>query len=134
MIYYYVLFFLACCGALYFAGDWVVSGLSRIAKFLGWKEFAVAFFVMAVAGSLPNLLLGIIAIINHVPELSFGDVVGGNVVDMTLTIALAVFLSKNGVTAKGQVVQSSLVFTYIANLDRRSAGSREIFAKQNFPT
>ena len=113
-IYYYFLLFISCSAALYFAGDWVVGGLSRIAKFLGWKEFAVAFFVMALAGTLPNLFLAVIAIINHVPELSLGDVVGGNVVDMTLTVALAAFFSKKGIDARGRTTQVSAIFTFIA--------------------
>jgi cation:H+ antiporter len=109
----YVLLFIICCAILYAAGDWVVNGLSRIAKFLGWKEFAVAFFLMAAACTLPNLFLAIIAIINHVPELSVGDVVGGNVVDMTLTIALAVFFSKKGIDAHSHTIQTSAIFTSV---------------------
>lgn len=112
-VFFYILLFVVCCAVLYAAGDWVVSGLSRIAKFLGWKEFAVAFFVMAAACTLPNLFLAIIAIIHHVPELSVGDVVGGNVVDMTLTIALAVFFSKKGIDARSRTIQTSAIFTSI---------------------
>lgn len=111
---WYLLFFVVCCAALYFAGDWVVGGLSRIAKFLGWKEFVVAFFVMALAASLPNLFLAIMAMINGVPELALGDVMGGNVVDMTLAVALAAFFSKKGIDAKSRTVQTSLAFTFIA--------------------
>ncbi len=113
MIWYF-LFFVICCAALYFAGDWVVGGLSRIAKFLGWKEFVVAFFVMALAASLPNLFLAIMAVINGVPELALGDVMGGNVVDMTLAVALAAFFSKKGIDAKSRTVQTSIIFTFIA--------------------
>ncbi len=111
MVITYIALLLLCCLAIYVAGGWVTDGLTRIAKFLGWKEFVVAFMVMAVAGSLPNLFLGILAAINGVPELSFGDVVGGNVVDMTFVIALAALFAKNGVPAKGRVVQTSSLFT-----------------------
>jgi cation:H+ antiporter len=114
MVIYYIIFFIACCAALYLAGNWVVGGLSRIAKFLEWKEFTAAFFIMAMAATLPNLFLAIMSVINGVPELSLGDVMGGNVVDMTLTIALAAFFSKKGIDAKSQTVQTSLGFTFIA--------------------
>jgi len=112
MVLYYLIVFAICCGALYFAGNWVVGGLSRIAKFFGWKEFVVAFFVMALAATLPNLFLAIMSIANGVPELSLGDVMGGNVVDMTLAIALAAFFSKKGIDASGRTVQTSLLFTF----------------------
>ena len=32
MVVYYILSFVACCVALYFAGNWVVGGLSRIGR------------------------------------------------------------------------------------------------------
>jgi len=112
LIAYYIFSFLACCGALYVAGNWVVEGVSRIAKYLGLKEFVTAFFVMALAATLPNLFLAIMAVAGGVPELSLGDVMGGNVVDMTLAVALAAFFSKKGIDAKSRTVQASLVFTF----------------------
>jgi len=114
MIFYYVAFFVFCCAALYFAGNWVVSGMSRVAKFFGWNEFVVAFFVMAMAASLPNLFLAIVSVINDVPELSLGDVMGGNVVDLTLAVALAAFFSRDGIGAKNKTIQTSLLFTLVA--------------------
>lgn len=111
---YYLLIFLVCCVVLYFAGNIVVGGLSRIAKFLGWNEFAVAFFIMALASTLPNFFLAVMSVINGVPELSLGDVMGGNVVDMTLAIALATFFSKKGIDSKSRMVQTSLIFTFFA--------------------
>lgn len=114
MVIYYFVIFAICCGALYFAGDWVVSGLSRIAKFWGLKEFVVAFFMMALGATLPNLFLAAAAIFDGVPQLSLGDVLGGNVVDLTLTIALAAFFSKKGVDAGGKTVQTSAIFTFVA--------------------
>jgi len=98
--------------ALYIAGNWVVGGMSRIAKFLGLKEFVAAFFVMALAATLPNLFLAVMSVAGGVPELSLGDVMGGNVVDMTLAVALAAFFSKKGIDAKSRTVQASLVFTF----------------------
>jgi len=114
MVLTYILFFFVCCVALYVAGNWVIGGLMRIAKFLGWKEFVVAFFVMAMAATLPNLFLAIVSIINGVPELSLGDVMGGNVVDLTFTVALAAFFSKKGIDAKSRTAQASLTFTFFA--------------------
>jgi len=69
---------------------------------------------MALAATLPNLFLAIAAVIDGVPELSLGDVIGGNVFDMTVAIALAVFFSKNGINAKDKTIQTSLLFTFAA--------------------
>ena len=59
--------------------------------------------IMAMAGSLPNLALGILAVINHVPELSLGDVVGGNVVDMAYSPAMSLAVQ---VAERGQIFTS----------------------------
>lgn len=91
----------------------VVSSLSRIARFLGWKEFIVAFFIMAFASSAPNLFLGVISAFQGIPELSFGDIMGGNLIDLTVVMAIAVFMSKKGIEAESRVVQSTAIFTAI---------------------
>jgi cation:H+ antiporter len=114
MIITYLGLFLVCCAGLYLSGGLLVDGLTRAARFLGWKEFVVAFIIMAFAGSLPNLFLGILSVINGIPELSFGDVLGGNVVDLTLVIALAAFFAKDGIPAKSRVIQASSIFTIAA--------------------
>ncbi|GAI50307.1 unnamed protein product, partial [marine sediment metagenome] len=70
----------------------------------------VAFFVMAIAGSLPNLFVGISSALHKIPQLSFGDVVGGNLVDLTIVVALAALIAK-GLPAKSRMVQTSSIFT-----------------------
>ena len=112
MLWLYILIFLASCVLLYFAGNWVIGGLMRIAKFLGWKEFVVAFFVMAFAASLPNLFVGISSAFHRIPQLSFGDIVGGNLVDLTIVVALAALVAK-GLPAESRMVQTSSIFTIL---------------------
>ena len=112
MLLFYALIFLICCTLLYFSGEWVVSGLMRIARFLGWREFVVAFFVMAFAGTIPNLFVGISSAFHKIPQLSFGDVVGGNVVDLTLAVALAALIAK-GLPTESRTVQTTSVFTIV---------------------
>jgi cation:H+ antiporter len=112
MLWLYIFIFIASCILLYFSGEWVVGGLTRIAKFLGWREFVVAFFMMALASSLPNFFVGTSSILHKIPQLSFGDIVGGNVVDLTLAIALAVLFAKNrsGIPAESKMVQTTSFF------------------------
>jgi cation:H+ antiporter len=88
-----------------------VGALSRVALFLRLKEFVVGFFIMAFATSLPNLFVGITAALNKIPQLSFGEVIGGNIVDLSLVIGLAALLSRGGISAKSQTVQGSSLFT-----------------------
>lgn len=107
----YCLIFLASSLSFYISGEVIVKSLISIAKFLGWKEFVVSFVVMSIVASLPNLFVGIASALNNIPQLSFGDVIGGNVVDLTLAVALAALFSTNGIPAKSRTIHSTLWFT-----------------------
>ena len=111
MFYLYIFIFIASCALLFLSGSWLTSALMKMAHFLGWREFVVAFFVMAFAGTVPNLFIGINSVLHQVPQLSLGDVVGGNLVDLTLVVALATLLGGATLPAKSRMVQTSTIFT-----------------------
>ncbi|MGB2762050.1 MAG: sodium:calcium antiporter [Minisyncoccales bacterium] len=111
MFYFYILLFLISCFLLFWSGKWLVDGLVKMACFLKLREFVIAFFIVAVAGSAPNFFFGILSALKGVPQLSFGDTIGGNLIDLTVIIALSVFVSK-GIPARSKMVQSSAVFTF----------------------
>ncbi len=110
---YYILIFIVSFLLLALSSKWLVKSLTKIAQFLGWREFVLAFFIMAFAGSLPNLFVGISSVLQGIPELSFGEIVGGNIVDLTIAVALAAIISKNGLRIKSRTVQGTAVFTLI---------------------
>jgi len=116
MIFLYALIFIISCFLLVLSGKWLVNSLTRIAKFLGWKEFVVAFFTIAFGASLPNLFVGILSALNKIPQLSLGDVIGANIFDLTVTVALAAFISRQGLSAPSRTVQGSSIFTISAAL------------------
>lgn len=105
--------FVVSCFVLALLSKSLVKTLIQIARYLNWREFIVGFFVMAFATSLPNLFVDINAALHGFPQLAFGDVVGGNLVDLTLVMALAVFFSKKSISTKSKMVQTSAAFTAI---------------------
>ena len=109
----YILIFLISVLFLYLSSKWLVKSLTEIAQFLGWREFVFALFVMAFIGSLPNLFIGINSVIRGEPILSLGEVFGGNIVDLTIAVALAAIISKNGLTIKSRTTQGTAIFTLI---------------------
>lgn len=111
MLWFFILIFIISCFILVLAAKKVVDSLDRIARFLGWKEFVVAFFLMSLATSVPNFFVGIISALNEIPELSFGDIVGANIIDLSLVMALAALISKAGLSAPSRTVQGSSFFT-----------------------
>jgi len=115
MLWIHFIIFLTSCILLYFSAEWVINSLIRVARFLGWKEFVVAFFIMAFSSSLPNLFLGVFSAFQKIPQLSLGDIIGGNVIDLTLAIGLATLFIKNGgIVSDSRLVQTSSFFVLIS--------------------
>jgi cation:H+ antiporter len=74
------------------AGKRVVRSIGVIARFLRVSEYVLSFVLIAFATSLPELSVGINSALLKVPELSFGDILGTNIINFTLilgTIAIA---------------------------------------------
>lgn len=111
----YVWIFLVSSVVLALAGDWLVRSLARIARYFGWKDFLAAFFIMSFAVSLPELLVGVSAALQGIPELSFGNIMGANMIHVTLAIALAA-LVLGGIRFDGNVVRASADFTIVIAL------------------
>lgn len=111
-MFFYIIVFLISIFILAWLSSHLIKTLVDFAKYLGWREFIVAFFVMAVAGSLPNLFVDISAALRGFPQLAFGDILGGNLVDLTLVMALAILMSKkSSIPVQSKMVQQSAMFT-----------------------
>jgi len=110
-ILFHTLAFVVACFFLIFSGRHLIDSLSKIARFLNWKEFVVAFFLMALGVSLPNFFVGIASAFNKIPQLSLGDIIGGNIIDLSLVAGLAALVSRRGLTAASSTVQETAFFT-----------------------
>lgn len=106
-----IITFIAACLILSWLSRSLLKTLIQIARYLGWREFIVGFFVMATATTLPNIFVDINAALRGMPQLAFGDVLGGNLIDLTLVLGLAVLFSKKPVPAESKMVQGSALFT-----------------------
>jgi len=101
---------------LAFAGKWLIDALARIGICLKLKEFVLAFFVMGIGATIPNLIIGIVSALHKIPELSFGDVVGANIFDLSIVVGLAALISRGGLSSNSRTVQGSSVFIMIIAL------------------
>ncbi|MEX0918968.1 MAG: hypothetical protein WDZ85_03345 [Candidatus Paceibacterota bacterium] len=111
----YLIIFLFSCFLLYWSGEILINHLIKLSKFLGLTEFVVAFFVMALAASLPNFFVGLTSVWQGVPELSLGDIFGNNMAALTLAIFFAVlFAPGREIKADGETVQISVWATALA--------------------
>ena len=101
---------------LAFSGKWLIDALSRLGVCFKLKEFVLAFFVVGIGATIPNLIIGIVAALHKIPELSFGDVVGSNIFDISIVVGLAALISKGGLSSNSRTVQGSAVFITIIAL------------------
>lgn len=116
MFWLYFAIFIISFVLFYIAGKLVIDGLVTITKTLKLKEFVVAFFVMAFAASLPNLIVGLSAVARGIPQLSFGDVTGNNLAALTLAVAIAVLFARGGIPAESRTVRTSALFVMASAL------------------
>src|SRR3989344_4299548 len=108
---FFIVLFLGSCFVLSWLSGRLIKSLVSMAHYLNWREFIIAFFVMSMAVSLPNLFTDFNAALQGKPELAFGDIIGGNLVDLTLVLAIAIFFSKKWLSAESGMVQKSAIFT-----------------------
>lgn len=111
---FFALFGISCI-ALSFAGEWLVRSLSRISALLRWSEFTVSFFLMSFATSLPELFVGITSAAKGIPELSFGNIIGQNIIHYTIAIALCSFIL-GSLDARNRTVRAATNFTLLISL------------------
>ena len=111
--YFAVFIFIVSCLLLSWLSSRLIKSLIQIGRYLRWREFIITFFVMAFATSLPNFFVAFSAAIRGLPEIALGDIIGGNLIDMTLVLAIAVFFSRKGISSNSGMVQKSATFTSI---------------------
>ena len=97
------------------SGIFLVKSLEKIAKFLHVSEFVAAFLIMAIATSIPELFVGISSAINGNPELSLGNILGANIIDITLLIGIFVILGK-GIKVSAKKIEPGDYFMFFSVL------------------
>ena len=76
----------------------------------------VAFILMAFIASLPDLFIGISSIFHGIPEASFAEITGANIINLTLAIGLAVLFLGGSLEVEKKIIKKDAVFTAISAL------------------
>ncbi|MBS3155197.1 sodium:calcium antiporter [Candidatus Woesearchaeota archaeon] len=87
----------------------LVKSLDKIATFLRIAEYTAAFIIMAVATSLPELFVGISSALIGLPSLSLGNIIGANIIDITLIMGIFVLMGR-GITVKKERTGKDIYF------------------------
>jgi cation:H+ antiporter len=82
------------CGltALFLGGRWVVNGAVKIAEMFSLSNFLISSSVIAIGTSLPELVTSIVAAFKKEPDISIGNVVGSNIINILLVLGLTTLI------------------------------------------
>ncbi|MBU0957259.1 MAG: hypothetical protein KKF56_00455 [Nanoarchaeota archaeon] len=97
---------------LIFSATFLVRSVKRIATLFGISEFSASFILVALATSFPELLVGINSAISGNPSLSFGNVLGANLLNLTLVLGVILIIAgKSKVESKE--VRDNTILIYL---------------------
>ena len=111
-----LLFFAIACAVMVFSGTWLVKSLVKIARFLRITEFAAAFIIMAIATSLPELFVGISSALAKNPALALGNIVGANILDLTLIMGIIILLGRGIKVGSKEIKKDAFYMIFISML------------------
>lgn len=110
-----LILFVVACLILVKSADWLVGSLTKIAEYFKLSEFVIGFIVMALATSVPELLVGVTSVLEETPLLGLGTVIGSNIIDLTLVIGVAVLLGK-GIKLREKTIRKDIFYMMLITL------------------
>lgn len=100
----YALIFIIASLVLIKSSAVLVKALVNIARFMRWSEFIVSFVLMAIATSFPELFVGISAGLQNISSLALGNVIGANILNLTLIAGLIILFSR-GTKIRSKIIK-----------------------------
>jgi len=96
--------------AIWFGAGLIIKSIDRIAKKLKLSTFAVSFFLLGIATSIPEMAISATAIANKTPEIFVGNLLGGIIVIFLFIIPLLAVIGK-GIKINSDIDKSTLILT-----------------------
>lgn len=88
-----ILKFVGGAAAIVFGSDLLVDNGTEIARIIGISEGIIAVTLVAIGTSLPELVTTVTAVVKKQSSLSAGNIIGANVIDLTLILPLCSIVS-----------------------------------------
>src|SRR3990167_7352305 len=95
------------------ASDEVVKALRRLSRETHTKTFILSAILLAVATSFPELFVGISSALEGTPTLSFGNVLGANIANISLVAGIAALVTGR-VHIQGEYIKKEVIMAAIA--------------------
>lgn len=88
------------------SADFTVRYSTKIAEGFKLPKYIVGFLIVAVISVLPEAMVSINAAIQGVPALGLGTLFGSNVADLTLVLAITIFLANRGLKIENRLLEN----------------------------
>lgn len=102
----FVIFFLS-VGALVYGADFVISAAERVALHFRISEFVIGATLVALGTSLPEMAASIAASAKGAPDIAVANVIGSNVMNITLVLGLTFLIAKRITPARDLFAKDS---------------------------
>ncbi|MGB5911739.1 MAG: sodium:calcium antiporter [Promethearchaeia archaeon] len=89
---------------------------SMLAELFGMSQMAVGFIILSISTSLPELTVSVIASIGGEGGLSFGNVMGSNIANLTIILGLAIIFSRKRILIKEESQKELVQILFIASI------------------
>ncbi len=86
---------------LYYGANWLVKGSSSLARNLGLTPLVIGLTVVAFGTSAPELVVSVVSSIKGKSMIALGNVVGSNICNIALVLALASIIHPDKKSAVG---------------------------------
>lgn len=96
---------------LIIAAELLVKSLTKIASYLNMAEFVIGFIIVAIGTSIPEFFVGITSAVEGKPALALGNVIGANILDLTMVIGIITLL-KRGITIETKAVKRDTLYMF----------------------
>jgi cation:H+ antiporter len=100
-----LVYFLGACSLLVISAELLMNSFLKIAQYYRLSEFVIGFMIVALATVIPELLIGVNAALAQSPSLALGNVIGANIIDLTLVIGVITIL-KGGIKIETKAVRT----------------------------
>lgn len=104
-----------CIFLLVVVSEFLVGKIGILVKILRLPSFVISSIFLAIATSLPELSIGLISTANKQSALSLGNILGANIVNLTLILGLVCLLTGN-VSTKNKTLSQDILVTAIAGI------------------
>ncbi|MDZ7690587.1 MAG: calcium/sodium antiporter [Balneolaceae bacterium] len=105
-----IIIFTVGLGALILGAHWMVSSSVDIARYWGMSELVIGLTIISVGTSMPEVATSVVAAMQEQQDLSVGNVVGSNILNLLLVLGLSSVVSGGGFQISEAAIALDLPF------------------------